>query len=100
LIYSLYKNEYKNLKLAETTIRKELSRMKKRRRTKSGYKTYIHGNTQENSLCSYLYIKEAKTSCFSFFFYKIGEQEGGTGPWGGAGFQGKWGDGWEGGKEG
>jgi hypothetical protein len=40
--------------------------------------------TQENSLCSYLYLKLAKTSCFSyyiicFFFYKIGAQEGRTG---------------------
>jgi hypothetical protein len=40
--------------------------------------------TQRKSLCSYLYLKVAKTSCFSFyllwvFFYKIGEQEGGTG---------------------
>jgi hypothetical protein len=40
--------------------------------------------TQENSLCSYLYLKLAKTPCFSFyllciFFYKIREQEGRTG---------------------
>jgi hypothetical protein len=32
-----------------------------------------------NSLCSYLYLKQAKMSCFlfylsSFFFYKIGER--------------------------
>jgi hypothetical protein len=34
---------------------------------------------QENSLCSYL--KQAKMSLFSCFFkYKIGEQEGETGP--------------------
>jgi hypothetical protein len=35
--------------------------------------------TQENSLCSYLYLKLVKTPCFSFnllfFFYKIREQE-------------------------
>jgi hypothetical protein len=42
------------------------------------------GTTQGNSLCSYLYLKLAKTSCFSFylscfFFYKVGEQEDGTG---------------------
>jgi hypothetical protein len=41
-----------------------------------------------NSLCSYLYLKLAKTSCFSFyllsfFFYKIGEQEGKIGCRGG-----------------
>jgi hypothetical protein len=40
--------------------------------------------TQEISLCSYLYLKLAKTPCFSdyllcFFFYKMGKQEGGTG---------------------
>jgi hypothetical protein len=40
--------------------------------------------TQENSLCSYLYLKLAKMSCFPFyllcfFLYKIREQEGGTG---------------------
>jgi hypothetical protein len=44
--------------------------------------------TQGNALCSYLYLKLAKKSCFSFyllcfFFYKIREQEGGTG-WVGA----------------
>jgi hypothetical protein len=33
--------------------------------------------TQGNSLCSYL--KQAKMSFFSFFFYKIREEEGGTG---------------------
>jgi hypothetical protein len=37
--------------------------------------------TQGNSLCSHLYVKLARMSCFSFhllsiFFYKIGEQEG------------------------
>jgi hypothetical protein len=35
--------------------------------------------TQGNSLCSYLYLKLAKMSCFSFYlfsfyFYKVGEQ--------------------------
>jgi hypothetical protein len=39
--------------------------------------------TQGISLFIYLYLKLAKTPCFSyylcFFFYKIGEQEGGTG---------------------
>jgi hypothetical protein len=39
--------------------------------------------TQGNSLCGCLYLKLAKTSCFSyhlsFFFYKIRKQEGGTG---------------------
>jgi hypothetical protein len=41
--------------------------------------------SQGNSLCSYLNLKQAKMSCFtfslfSFFFYKIGDQEGKTIP--------------------
>jgi hypothetical protein len=41
--------------------------------------------SQRNSLCSYLYLKQAKMSCFSFypfsfFMYIIGEQEGRTSP--------------------
>jgi hypothetical protein len=40
--------------------------------------------TQGNSLCSYIYLKVAKHHVslfifYVFFFYKIGEQEGGTG---------------------
>jgi hypothetical protein len=53
--------------------------------------------SQRNSLCGYLYLKQAKMSFFSFFFYKIGELEGGTGfvqsrrlvPVGGRRWQGK-----------
>jgi hypothetical protein len=46
--------------------------------------------TKENFLCSYLYLKLAKTSWFWFyllwfFFYKIREHEGGTGAEGGVG---------------
>jgi hypothetical protein len=41
--------------------------------------------TQRNSLYSYLYLKLAKTPCFSylscFFFYKIREQVGTGGRW-------------------
>jgi hypothetical protein len=36
--------------------------------------------SQGDSLCSYFYLKQAKISLFSFFFYKIRGQEGGTGP--------------------
>jgi hypothetical protein len=49
--------------------------------------------TQGNSLCSYLYLRLAKTPCFSFIFYvfffcRIGEQEGRTGSaWGGVEWQ-------------
>jgi hypothetical protein len=59
--------------------------MKKPGRSKStGDVMHIYlGTAQGNSLCSYLYLKLAKMSCFSFvcvslFFYKIREQEGGT----------------------
>jgi hypothetical protein len=39
--------------------------------------------SQRNSLYSYLYLKQAKMSCFSFYLFlfsptKIGEQRGGT----------------------
>jgi hypothetical protein len=42
--------------------------------------------SQENSLCSHLYYKQAKMSFFSFFFYKIREEAlvlpmGGGGVW-------------------
>jgi hypothetical protein len=40
--------------------------------------------SQGNSLCSYLYLKQAKMCTlfylFSFFFYKTGDEEGGTSP--------------------
>jgi hypothetical protein len=39
--------------------------------------------SQGNSLCSYL--KQTKLSFLFFFFYKIREQEGGTGPTSGSG---------------
>jgi hypothetical protein len=44
---------------------------------------------QGSSQCSYLYLKLAKTLCFSFyflyfFFHKIGEEEGGKGSMQGA----------------
>jgi hypothetical protein len=39
--------------------------------------------SQGNSLGSYLYLKQAKMSCFSFYLYKTREQEGGTGSLGG-----------------
>jgi hypothetical protein len=32
--------------------------------------------SQGDAPCSYLYLKQAKMSFFSFFFYKIREQEG------------------------
>jgi hypothetical protein len=40
---------------------------------------HICMETTQSSLYSYLYLKLAKKPCFSFFFYKIGEQEGRTG---------------------
>jgi hypothetical protein len=50
--------------------------------------------SQGNSLCSYLYLKQAKKNflfLFSlFFFFKMREQEGGTGQ-----AQWEWGGVWE-----
>jgi hypothetical protein len=57
--------------------------MKKNRRVKPfGVIIHIYMEiSQGNSQCSYLYLKQARISCFSFylfsfFFCKIGEQEG------------------------
>jgi hypothetical protein len=47
------------------------------------YKKYALESATGNSLCSYL--KEAKMPFFYFCFYKIREQESGTGPVGRAG---------------
>jgi hypothetical protein len=47
-----------------------------------GVVIHICMERQGHSLCSYLYLKLAKMSCFSyfkFFFYKIREQEDRTG---------------------
>jgi hypothetical protein len=60
--------------------------MKKNRRHKPiGIIIYKYMEmSQENSVCSYLYLKLAKMSLFlSFFFYKYWEQVGKTGPAGG-----------------
>jgi hypothetical protein len=46
--------------------------------------------SQGNSLCCYLYLKQAKMLCFLFFFYKISEQEGGTSPGGGTNGRERW----------
>jgi hypothetical protein len=35
--------------------------------------------SQGNALCNYIYLKQARISVFLLFFYKMGEQEGGTG---------------------
>jgi hypothetical protein len=47
--------------------------------------TVIHiymETSQRNPLCSYLYLKLAKISCFSFYLFSSAksEQEGGKGP--------------------
>jgi hypothetical protein len=71
LIYSLYKNEYRNLKPTETTIRKGEGRMKKIRGDKPvGVIIHIYKEiSQENSLCSYLYLKQTKCHVFSFYLF-------------------------------
>jgi hypothetical protein len=83
---SLYRNEYRNLKLTEPPWEGDEGRVKRIARFES-IRFVIHicmETTQGNSLCRYLYLKLAKMLCFSFyllwfFFYKIGEQEGRTG---------------------
>jgi hypothetical protein len=42
--------------------------------------------SQGNSLCSYLYLKQAKMMCF--LFYKMGEKEDKTDSVGGRGWEG------------
>jgi hypothetical protein len=61
--------------------------MKKIRRDKPiGIRTHIYIEiSQGNFWCSYLYLKQAKMPCFSFYlfsfiFYKNGEQEGKISP--------------------
>jgi hypothetical protein len=83
---SLYRNEYRNLKLAVATMGRGLGRNEEKKRDKPiGVVIYMcMETTQRISLCSYLYLKLAKRSCFSFcllsfYFYKNGEKEGGTG---------------------
>jgi lactate dehydrogenase-like 2-hydroxyacid dehydrogenase len=68
----LFRNEYRNLKLSVTTIGRGVGRSEEdwKRWTNWGCNTYMHGNnTRKFSLCSHLYLKLAKTSCFLFNFY-------------------------------
>jgi hypothetical protein len=81
LIYSLYKNEYKNLKLAETTIRKGLEEINQLGLWHTYIYIYIYMEiSQGNSLCSYLYLKQAKMFfILSFLFFLL--QNWRTGGW-------------------
>jgi hypothetical protein len=65
--------------------------MKKIRRDKQiGVIMHIYMEiSQGNSLCIYLYLKHAKMSFLSYFFYKTRKQEGGTGPGGEVGTSGR-----------
>jgi hypothetical protein len=95
----LYKNEYRNLKLAGATMGWVLEKSEKdlRRWTKYDCNTYAWNYHMFHvihmyHMCIYPYLKLAKRSCFSFyllsfFFCKIGKQEGETGTVG-------WGWGW------
>jgi hypothetical protein len=81
---SLYRNEYRNFKLAGATMGSGLGRSEEdwKRRTSCGCDIYMHGNNTRTLPVCYLYLKLAKSPCFSFyilcfFFYKIREQEGG-----------------------
>jgi hypothetical protein len=60
-------------------------RLKFKRKSTGVIILIIEGNITRNSLCNYLYLKQAKMSCFSFYhfsflFYKIGEVEGRINP--------------------
>jgi hypothetical protein len=107
-MYSLYKNEYRILKPVKTTVRKGLSRMKKNRGDETNWcynvyimeiyiyiYIYIHIERererereremlQGNSLCSYLYLKQAKNVVFfliSFFLLQNGKRRGQNRSW-------------------
>jgi hypothetical protein len=71
LLCSLYRNEYRNLKLARATIGRGLGRSKRTRRDES-VGVVIHTcmeTTQGNSLFSCLYRKLGKTLISLFLFY-------------------------------
>jgi hypothetical protein len=86
LMCSLYRSGYSNIKLAEVTMGKGLGSSEEvwLRWTNVGYNTSILETIQGISLYRYLYLKLAKTPCFSYYFlrfsfYKIREQESRTG---------------------
>jgi hypothetical protein len=76
LIYSLNKNEYRNLKLAETIIRNGLSRMKKDR----GDKQFgnIHGNITRKLMCRHIFISNKHVY---FYFFSLSYKNQRTGGW-------------------
>jgi hypothetical protein len=61
-MYSQYKNKYRIFKLVEITIRKRLRKKKKKRGTKSGYNTYIHGSAiiLNNQKCLFFSFKKSE----------------------------------------
>jgi hypothetical protein len=101
LIYSLYKNECRILKPVETTIRKRLRKNEEKNGRDEPIEVIIHiymEISQGNSLCSYLYLKQAKMS-FSLFSSTKSENRRveqvlwvgreGWYPWEGGGSEGK-----------
>jgi hypothetical protein len=85
---SLYRNEYKNLKIVKVTMGRGQRGVKRTGRDEPiGVVMHIHMETTQGiSLHSYLYLKLAKTPCFSyyllcFFFYKIQESKLEAKPW-------------------
>jgi hypothetical protein len=80
MVYFLYKNECRIFKSFEITIRWGLRQKGEKWRgwTNSGYNTYINGNVTRKPM--YNYLKQTKCHCFSFFLYKIREQEDVKGP--------------------
>jgi hypothetical protein len=82
-MYSLYRNEYRNFKLAGATMRRRLGRTERTERGES-IGAVIHigmGRKQGNSLCSYLYLKLTKCHIFLFAFYVFSFKNQRTGGW-------------------
>jgi hypothetical protein len=67
----MYRNEYRNLKLAGATMGRGLGRSEEDWKGWTNW-VVIHicmETTQGNSLCIYLYLKLAKMSCFFFLSF-------------------------------
>jgi hypothetical protein len=88
LLCSLYRNDYRNFKLAGTTMESGLGRSEAdwKRQISWCCNTHMNGNSTRKLCVKLSLLQTRKPSCFSFylylfcfFFYKIREQEGGKG---------------------
>jgi hypothetical protein len=77
LMCSLYRNEYNNLKQARPLWERDYEVVKRSGRDKPIW-VVIHicmETTQEISLYSYLYLKLAKTPCFSYYLLVVAKKQ-------------------------